>query len=70
MDDRVARQAAEARGLLVVGTLNVLEASAERDLLDLSVAIDKLRRTNFHLAEEILAQALTTDAERRRRLSQ
>jgi predicted nucleic acid-binding protein len=68
MDDRVARRAAEARGLSVVGILNVLEASAERDLLDLSVAIDKLRRTNFHLAEEILAQALTTDAERRRRL--
>ena len=33
MDDRVGRRTAEARGVPVAGTLNVLVAAAERDLL-------------------------------------
>ena len=47
MDDRRALREAGARGLSVAGTLNVLQAAAQRDLLDLPVAIAKLRQTNF-----------------------
>jgi predicted nucleic acid-binding protein len=68
MDDRVARRMAESKGLSVVGTLNVLEASAARGLLDLSAALDKLRQTNFHVSEEILNHVLALDVERRKRL--
>lgn len=66
MDDRVARSYAEHRALRVAGTLNVLEAAAERDLLDLPTAIASLRQTNFHIAEDLLARALATDAARKR----
>jgi predicted nucleic acid-binding protein len=66
MDDRLGRRAAESRGLSVAGTINVLEAAAERDLLDLPVAVAKLRHTNFHISEQILANALAADVERRR----
>jgi predicted nucleic acid-binding protein len=65
MDDRLARRAAEARGIPFAGTLNVLEAAAERNLLDLPSAVAKLRQTNFHISEKILAAALENDAARR-----
>jgi predicted nucleic acid-binding protein len=67
MDDRRGRRVAESHGLSVVGTVNVLEVAAERELLSLPVAIEKLRETNFHIAERILARALAADAERRNR---
>ena len=66
MDDRLGRRAAESRGLSVAGTVNVLEAAAERNLLDLRDAIAKLRQTNFHVSEIILVNALTADVERRK----
>lgn len=67
MDDRLGRRAAEQRGLSVVGTLNVLAAAAERDLLELTAAVAKLQQTNFHISPRILAKVLAADAERRRR---
>lgn len=65
MDDRVGRRAAERRGMAVTGTLNVLEAAAERGLLDLPTVVAKLRQTNFHISEQLLSRALDTDAKRR-----
>ena len=65
IDDRRGRREAEARGLLVAGTLNVLEAAAKRNLLDLPTAIDRLRGTNFHIAEQIIQQALEANARRK-----
>lgn len=65
VDDRRARREAETRGLTVAGTVNVLEAAARRDLLDLPTAIAALRQTNFHIAERILQRALKDDAKRR-----
>ncbi|HEV2972830.1 MAG TPA: DUF3368 domain-containing protein [Pirellulales bacterium] len=66
MDDRRGRRMAEALGLSVAGTINVLEAAAKRHLLDLPTAIAQLRQTNFHISDRILARALAADAERRR----
>ena len=65
MDDRLGRRAAEARGLSVAGTLNVLDVAAERQLLDLPTAIATLRKTNFHISETILAELLKADAKRK-----
>ena len=65
MDDRRARREAAACGLSVVGTVKVLQAAAECDLLDLPVAITELRQTNFHIAQQVLDRVIQEDAERR-----
>lgn len=70
MDDGLGRRAAQERHLAVAGTLNVLEAAAERGLLDLPAAIAKLRLTNFHMSEQLLTQILVADAERKGRPKQ
>jgi predicted nucleic acid-binding protein len=60
LDDRLAREAASARELRVIGTLGILEAAAARGLLD-PAAITRLERdTNFR------ASAPTFQASRER----
>ena len=63
IDDRRARREAEGRGLSVAGTLNVLGVAAKRRLIDLRSTIEKLRGTNFHIADWILQRALEDDAD-------
>ena len=47
VDDRKARKIALARGLMVAGTLNILEAAALREMVDLPKAIrDFNKRTS------------------------
>ena len=45
---------AKRRQLPFTGTLGVLAAAAEIGLLDLRSAVDRLRKTNFHISQEIL----------------
>lgn len=54
MDERRGRSAAEARGLLVVGTLNILDLADERGLLDGVAMLDALKQTNFRAESELL----------------
>jgi predicted nucleic acid-binding protein len=58
MDDRDGRREANRRELSVVGTLGVLAASAERDLLDLPEVIERLRTTTFRASPRILTALL------------
>jgi predicted nucleic acid-binding protein len=47
----------EVRGrrlILFTGTLDVLAAGAERGLLDLRSAVDRLRQTSFHVTQHVL----------------
>jgi predicted nucleic acid-binding protein len=62
IDDRKARHLAEHEGLSVVGTLNILQAAAERGWLELVETIEKLRRTNFHVSERLLRHVLAEHA--------
>jgi len=64
IDDRKARHFAEHEGLAVVGTLNILQAAAERGSIDLVSAIEKLRRTNFHVSERLLRHVLAEHAKK------
>jgi predicted nucleic acid-binding protein len=52
--EREARAVARQRGLRVAGTLGVLEAAAERGLIDLPAAVERLRRTNVRLSPALL----------------
>ncbi len=65
LDDKKARNAALARGLSVVGTLNILTAAAEQGLIDLPEAINLLRNTNFRASESLLREILSRDAMRK-----
>jgi predicted nucleic acid-binding protein len=65
MDESKARQIARNRGLIVTGTIGVLELAASKDLLRLSDVIEKLRSTNFRASETLLQQALERDRRRR-----
>ena len=53
IDERSGREAASDRGLHVAGTLAVLGMAAERKLIDLTAAIEKLRATKFRASEAL-----------------
>jgi predicted nucleic acid-binding protein len=46
----------------VTGTLSLLQAAAKERLLDFAEAVARLRRTNFHISQELLDK-LIKDAE-------
>jgi predicted nucleic acid-binding protein len=54
LDDRAGVAAAYRRGLVVTGTLGVLDLAARRGLLDLATAFARLRATNFRYPPEIM----------------
>lgn len=67
MDERRGRAAATQRGLLPVGTLNILDLADEKGLLDGLDALDDLRSTTFRVEAELLSQFETRMRERRQK---
>jgi predicted nucleic acid-binding protein len=65
MDDRDGRAAARRLGLLPIYTVALLELAAEKRLLDLPLAIAKLKQTSFFVSPEILDAALERDKRRK-----
>jgi predicted nucleic acid-binding protein len=61
VDDRAARRIAVQRGLLITGTVGVLEAASQLGLLNLPAALQKLIRTNFRIDADVIRQALERD---------
>lgn len=66
MDEVKGRRVANRRKLRVIGTLGILELAAVSGLLDLPVAVERLRQTTFHVAPSLLRTLLDRDAERKR----
>jgi predicted nucleic acid-binding protein len=66
MDDVDARHAAEARKIRVIGTLGVLREAAQTGLLDLAVALPKLKQTSFFAGSDLIQRILDEEAARRR----
>jgi predicted nucleic acid-binding protein len=64
IDDRRGRTEAARFGLWVVGTIGLLEAAAQRGLLDFRAAIQRLRQTNARLDEELIQAALARNLPR------
>ena len=58
MDDQEGVAAARSKGLEVTGTLGILARAAQRQLLDLADAFDRIKRTNFRYRQEIMDQYL------------
>ena len=65
LDESEGRNEAIRQGLLVSGTLGVLEKAAERDLVNLSEMFSRLTRTNFRITRELIQEALARDRVRR-----
>jgi len=65
MDDLKGRNAAIKYGLVVAGTLGVLEMAAGRGWLDLTATIEKLRQTNARLDAKLVVAALDREKMRR-----
>ena len=66
VDDRVARRVATERGLSITGTLGILELAAERRLLELPNALQRLLQTNFRIDAELIRHALERNVPRER----
>lgn len=65
MDERLGRAAAQARGLLPIGTLNLIDLADEMRLLDSLSALHDLARTNFRADQELLGRFESRIRERR-----
>jgi predicted nucleic acid-binding protein len=69
IDEAAGRRVAAMEGLIAIPTLAVLELAAERDFLDLAVAIERLRHTSFRVRRLLLDAALARDAARKQQRS-
>jgi predicted nucleic acid-binding protein len=65
IDERKGRKEAVARGLVVSGTLNVLEEAAERGLIDFRQACALLLQTSFRASTALIQEMLRRDDERK-----
>jgi predicted nucleic acid-binding protein len=65
IDERRGRSVARSEGLIVLPTLTVLERAAEKNLVELPVALSKLLRTSFRISREHIDAALVRDAARK-----
>jgi predicted nucleic acid-binding protein len=54
MDDRAGIMVARQKGFVVTGTLGVLGLAAQRGLIDLAEAFDRLKATNFRYPQEVM----------------
>ena len=65
IDERDGVREAIRLGLEVTGTLGVLDRAAERKLLNLPIAVARLRATNFRVHAALLDRLLEEDARRK-----
>ena len=64
IDDKDGRREAEKHHLAVTGTLGVLRAAAQRNIIDLPEAINRLRQTSFREPTRIVEEMLRQNTER------
>ena len=65
MDEREGVEEARRLGLIVTGTLGVLDRAAERGLIDLTTVIAGLRQTSFRIDPALLERLQNADRLRR-----
>jgi len=58
MDDRDGVPFAWSKGFRVAGTLGILAMAAERHLINLADAFERIKRTTFHYQQETMDQLL------------
>lgn len=58
MDERQGAAVARGKGLVVTGTIGILDLAASRGLVNLKEAFDRLKRTSFRYPPEIMENLL------------
>ena len=69
IDERDGTEAARELGLTAIGTLGVLDAAAERGLVDLPLMFARLKETTFRMPSKLAVRMLEQDAARKSRLA-
>ena len=69
LDDRRAGAAAKSRGLVIFGTLAILNAADARGLLDFEAAISRLQGTSFYIEDVLLEKTRAAVRTRKNRKS-
>jgi predicted nucleic acid-binding protein len=64
MDDQDGVMAARRQGLIVTGTLGVLDLAARRGLIDLAEAFERLKATTFYYRQRLLDNLLAQHRKR------
>ncbi len=67
MDDRAGVFAAEQKGLLVTGTLGILDLAANYGLLDIEASIQRLTATNFRYSQVLIDRTLEPHRKRNKK---
>jgi predicted nucleic acid-binding protein len=58
LDEKEARDVAKRKGLLVIGTIGLLELAASKNLVDLTDALEALQKTNMRVHPSLIQAAL------------
>jgi predicted nucleic acid-binding protein len=58
IDERLGRQAAIGEGLEIMGIVGILDEAAEKNLIDIRLAITQLQQTNFRVSPRLVKQLL------------
>ncbi len=66
IDDRSGASAAQQRGLIVTGTLGVLDLASRAGLLNLRSTFARLRKTNFRYPPSLIEKLLEEERARRK----
>lgn len=67
LDEKEARKVAREKGLVVIGTVGVLERAAEKGLVVLSDALTSLLKTNMRISQSLIDEALERERQRNSR---
>jgi predicted nucleic acid-binding protein len=54
LDERLGRQEAAERKFSLTGTVGILDRAGTRGLIDIAVAVARLRQTNFRVSPRLL----------------
>ena len=67
IDEETGRLEAKRRHIPTTGTLGILDDAARRGLVDLPLAIQRLRSTNFRAADSLLEWLIARNQQRKKK---
>jgi len=65
LDEKEAREVAKGKGLLVIGTVGLIERAAARNLIDLRESLTALQKTNMRISRSLIEDALQRQTQQR-----